>query len=85
MQGHEIPPGYALVRLSGLVTHAGQPPPDPGLRRQPEDAWSELGAAVAMLTAKLGNQNVSHDQLADGIPPEFIMSALAALAVPGVV
>jgi hypothetical protein len=38
-----------------------------------------------MLTAKPRNQNVSHDQFADGIPPEFIMSALAALAVPGVV
>jgi hypothetical protein len=24
-----------------------------------------------MLTAKPGNQNVSHDQLADGIPPEI--------------
>jgi hypothetical protein len=70
------------VRLSDLATHAEQPPPDPGLRRQPEDTWSGPGAAVAMLTAKLANQNVSHAQLADGIPPEFIMSALA---VPGVV
>ena len=52
MQGHEIPPGYALVRLSDLATHAGPPPPDPGLRRQPGDAWSGPDAAIAMLTAK---------------------------------
>ena len=25
MQGHEIRPGYALVRLSDLATHAGRP------------------------------------------------------------
>ena len=62
----QIPPGFALTRLDDLAALlAGQPapPPEPG---RTGDAWTGLSAANAMLTAELGNQDVSREHLADG-------------------
>lgn len=84
----EIPPGHVLIRLADLAAliaaQRGQPSPGPapaGPPRQTGDAWSGLGAAVAMCTAHLGeNRDLGHRQLAQGIPPELIIGPLVAMA-----
>jgi len=80
MPAPEIPPGYALVRLSDLaeMTAARPPAPEP-----PGDAWSGLAAAVAMVTAKLSRHDVDLSDLAEGVPPAGIIAALAVMAATG--
>lgn len=78
----EIPPGCVVIRLADLAALlAAVPAPEPP--RRADDAWSGLGAAVAMLTARLGKQDVGPGQLAEGIPPEHIITALVAMAAAG--
>ena len=67
MQGHEITPGYALVRLSDLATMlaaAARSRPAPPARGR----MVRAGRRRRHADREAGNQNVSHDQLADGIP-----------------
>ncbi len=78
----EIPPGCVLIRLTDLAgllaARSPAPEPDP-----PDDAWSGLGAAVAMVTARLGRHDVGLDDLAEGIAAESIIAALVAMAAVG--
>jgi hypothetical protein len=77
----EIPRGYALVRISDLVTLSAQPAAEP--HRQPGSAWEGLAIAVAMVTAALGHHDVDLGQLADGADPAAIIRALVPMAAAG--
>ena len=89
MPKSEIPPGCVLIRLADLAAliaaRPGQLPPGPAEPpRQPEGAWSGLAAAVAMCTARLGeNRDLGPGHLAEGIPPEYIIAPLVAMAAAG--
>jgi hypothetical protein len=81
----EIPRGCVLVRIEDLAAllAAQYVPAPPEPSRKPEDAWAGLGAAIALVTERLGHQDVGHGQLADGIPAECIIGPLVAMAAAG--
>jgi hypothetical protein len=79
----QIPPGYALVRLTDLAAllaaRAARPPETTGATATCAAAWDGLAAATGMLTGELGSHQVNRADLAGGAPAEAVIGALVTV------
>lgn len=79
----EIPRGCVVIRITDLAALIASDPAAAAPARTPEDAWSGLASAVAMLTAHLGRYDVDIAQLADGTDAASIIRPLVIMASAG--